>query len=243
MKDMNEKKKCVALVLAAGVGRRMGSAIKKQYMELGGKPVLYLSLKTFQDSGIIDEIVLVAGESDLDFVSREIVDKYGFEKVTRIVPGGTERYDSVWQGLLAIPDEEGYVFIHDGARPFVSEEIIRRGYDDVSQYRACAAGMPSRDTVKLADREDFVLSTPDRDSIWLMQTPQVFEIPLIKEAYGKFMEQEEKEATDDAMVVEQMLQVPVKLFEGSYENMKITLPADLKLAEAILRDIRRTQQD
>ncbi len=240
---MNEKKKCVALVLAAGVGRRMGTDVKKQYMELGGKPVLYFSLKAFQNSGIIDEIVLAAGGNDLDFVKNEIVDKYGFEKVTRIVPGGKERYDSVWQGLLGIPDEEGYVFIHDGARPFVTEEIIRRGYDAVSQYRACAAGMPSRDTVKLADAEDFVISTPDRDSVWLMQTPQVFEIPLIKEAYGKFMEQEEKAATDDAMVAEQMLEVPVKLFEGSYENMKITHPEDMKLAEAILRDIRRTQQD
>ncbi len=240
---MNEKKKCTALVVAAGVGRRMGSSVKKQYMELGGKPVLYFSLKAFQNSGIIDEIVLVVGEEDLTYVRSEVVDKYGFTKVIGIVPGGKERYDSVWQGLLALPDDEGYVFIHDGARPFVTEEIIRRGYDAVSQYRACAAGMPSRDTVKLADADDFVLSSPNRDQVWLMQTPQVFEIPLIKEAYGKFMQQEEKRATDDAMVAEQMLKVRVKLFAGSYENMKITLPEDVKLAEAILQDIRRTQQD
>ncbi len=240
---MNEKKKCTALVVAAGVGRRMGSSVKKQYMELGGKPVLYFSLKAFQNSGIIDEIVLVVGEEDLTYVRSEVVDKYGFTKVIGIVPGGKERYDSVWQGLLALPDDEGYVFLHDGARPFVTEEIIRRGYDAVSQYRACAAGMPSRDTVKLADADDFVLSSPNRDQVWLMQTPQVFEIPLIKEAYGKFMQQEEKRATDDAMVAEQMLKVPVKLFAGSYENMKITLPEDVKLAEAILQDIRRTQQD
>ncbi len=240
---MNEKKKCIGLVVAAGVGRRMGSSVKKQYMELGGKPVLYFSLKAFQNSGIIDDIVLVVGEEDLSYVRNEVVDKYGFTKISGIVPGGKERYDSVWQGLQTITDEDGYVFIHDGARPFVTEEIIRRGYDAVSQYRACAAGMPSRDTVKLADADDFVLSSPNRDHVWLMQTPQVFEISLIKEAYEKFMEQEEKEATDDAMVAEQMLKVPVKLFAGSYENMKITLPEDVKLAEAILQDIRRTQQD
>ncbi len=240
---MNEKKKCIGLVVAAGVGRRMGSSVKKQYMELGGKPVLYFSLKAFQNSGIIDDIVLVVGEEDLSYVRNEVVDKYGFTKISGIVPGGKERYDSVWQGLQTITDEDGYVFIHDGARPFVTEEIIRRGYDAVSQYRACAAGMPSRDTVKLADADDFVLSSPNRDHVWLMQTPQVFEISLIKEAYEKFMKQEEKEATDDAMVAEQMLKVPVKLFAGSYENMKITLPEDVKLAEAILQDIRRTQQD
>ncbi len=240
---MNEKKKCTGLVVAAGSGRRMGASVKKQYMELGGKPVLYFSLKAFQNSGIIDEIVLVVGEDELSYVQKEVVDKYGFTKVSAIIPGGEERYDSVWQGLRAIPQEEGYVFIHDGARPFVTEEIIRRGYDAVSQYKACAAGMPSKDSVKLADEEDFVISSPDRDHVWLMQTPQVFEISLIREAYEKFMGQAEKTATDDAMVAEQMLAVPVKLFEGSYENMKLTLPEDMKLAEAILKDIRRTQQD
>ncbi len=240
---MNEKKKCTGLVVAAGSGRRMGASVKKQYMELGGKPVLYFSLKAFQNSGIIDEIVLVVGEDELSYAQKEVVDKYGFTKVSAIIPGGEERYDSVWQGLRAIPQEEGYVFIHDGARPFVTEEIIRRGYDAVSQYKACAAGMPSKDSVKLADEEDFVISSPDRDHVWLMQTPQVFEISLIREAYEKFMGQAEKTATDDAMVAEQMLAVPVKLFEGSYENMKLTLPEDMKLAEAILKDIRRTQQD
>ncbi len=240
---MNEKKRCIGLVVAAGSGRRMGASVKKQYMELGGKPVLYFSLKAFQNSGIIDEIVLVVGENELSYAQNEVVDKYGFTKVSAIIPGGEERYDSVWQGLQVIPEEEGYVFIHDGARPFVTEEIIRRGYDAVSQYKACAAGMPSKDSVKLADEEDFVVSSPDRDHVWLMQTPQVFEISLIREAYEKFMGQEEKTATDDAMVAEQMLAVPVKLFEGSYENMKLTLPEDMKLAEAILKDIRRTQQD
>ncbi len=240
---MIEKKKCVALVAAAGIGRRMGGAVKKQYMELGGKPVLYFCLKTFQNSGLIDDIVLVTGKSDISYVKSEVIDKYGFTKVRKVISGGKERYDSVWQGLKAIQDTDGYVFIHDGARPFVTEEIIRRGYDAVSQYRACVAGMPSKDTVKLADADNFVASTPDRDSVWMVQTPQVFEISLIREAYEKFMQQTEKKATDDAMVAEQMLKVPVKLFEGSYENMKITLPEDLKLAEAILKDIRRTQQD
>ncbi len=234
---MIEKQTCTAIVVAAGTGKRMGSTSKKQYMELMGKPVLYYSLRTLQRSGIIDDILLVVGKDDIDYVKKEIVDQYGFTKIFQVVSGGKERYDSVWHGLLALPKEQnGYVFIQDGARPFISEEILRRGYDAVSQYQACVAGMPSRDTVKLENEQGFSASTLNRDRVWLIQTPQVFEISLIKEAYRRFMEQDYREATDDAMVVEQTMRVPIKLFKGSYDNFKITTPEDLELARGFLNE-------
>lgn len=230
----NEKKNCTAIVLAAGQGKRMGTAVQKQYLELEGRPVICYSLEIFQRSELIDDIVLVVGKGQEDFARLEIVEKYQFTKVSAIVCGGKERYDSVWQGLRLLKDTDGYVFIHDGARPFVKEDILRRGYETVDRYGACTAGMPSKDTVKLADKENFAASTPERRYVWTIQTPQIFKAALIKEAYSRLMQKEDVHVTDDATVVEQMMQVPVKLFEGSYENIKITTPEDLKIAEAFL---------
>ena len=125
-----EKKRCTAIVLSAGQGKRMKTSVQKQYMELLGRPVIYYALAVFQQSELIDEIVLVTGEGQEDYVRSEIIEKYHLTKVKRIVRGGKERYHSVWQGLQAITDAQGgYVFIHDGARPFVNEDILRRGYD------------------------------------------------------------------------------------------------------------------
>lgn len=231
------KKHCTAVVLSAGQGRRMGSTVQKQYMELHGRPVLCYCLETFQKSAWIDDIVLVVGIGQEEYVRTEIVEKYGITKVCSIVCGGKERYDSVWRGLLALPDRgKGYVFIHDGARPFVDENILRRGYENVEEYGACVAGMPSKDTVKLSDDKAFALETPDRSRVWIVQTPQVFEKSLITEAYERLMKagsEERIHVTDDAMVVEQMMKVPVKLFEGSYTNIKLTTPEDMKIAEVI----------
>ena len=231
---MKNKKHCTAIVLSAGQGKRMGASVQKQYIELEGKPVIYYTLKTFQDSMVIDDIVLVVGKDQVSYVKEEIVDFYGFTKVSTIVEGGKERYDSVWEGLKAIKTE-GYVFIHDGARLFVSEDILLRGYDTVEKHRACVAGMPSKDTVKLVDENTFAKETPNRKYVWTIQTPQIFETALIKEAYGKIMEDDCSGVTDDAMVVEQTMCVPVKLFEGSYENIKITTPEDLDIAEVFLK--------
>lgn len=230
-------KHCTAVVLSAGQGKRMGSAVQKQYIELNGRPVLCYCLEIFQKSAWIDDVVLVVGDGQERYVRTEIVEKYGFTKVCSIVCGGQERYDSVWRGLQALPDGgEGYVFIHDGARPFVDEEILRRGYENVEKFGACVAGMPSKDTVKLADSEAFALQTPRRSHVWIVQTPQVFEKALITEAYGRLMKlrsEEDIHVTDDAMVVEQMMKVPVKLFEGSYTNIKLTTPEDMRIAEVI----------
>lgn len=228
-----QKVKCTAIVLAAGQGKRMGTKIQKQYLELDGKPVLYYSLRAFEDSKLIDEIVLVVGANQKEYCEKEIVFKYNFQKVKTIVEGGAERYHSVSNGLQEV--DEGYVFIHDGARPFVNEEILQRVYDEVIVNKACVVGMPVKDTVKIADANGFADITPDRNLLWQVQTPQVFEVSLIKEAYKKLMESDTIKVTDDAMVVEQMLGDKVKLVMGSYENIKITTPDDLKIAENFLR--------
>lgn len=229
-----QKGKCTAIVLAAGQGKRMGTKVQKQYLEILGKPVLFYSLNTFQKSDIIDEIILVVGENQEEYCQKEIVEKFSFTKVSKIVRGGSERYHSVWNGLQAMT-EDGFVFIHDGARPFVTEEILVRAYEAVQEEKACVVGMPAKDTIKIVDDNRFAKETPDRNYVWLVQTPQVFETSLIKKAYSLLMKQEIIQVTDDAMVVEKMLQRNVKLVEGSYENIKITTPEDLKIAETILQ--------
>ena len=225
-----QKAKCTAIVLAAGQGKRMGTKVQKQYLEILGKPVLFYSLDVFQKSDIIDEIILVVGEHQEDYCQREIVEKFHINKVSKIVTGGAERFHSVWNGLQEV-EEGGYVFIHDGARPFVTEEILLRAYETVQREKACVVGMPVKDTIKIADDEGFAKETPNRSHVWMVQTPQVFETFLVKGAYSLLMEQEIIQVTDDAMVVETMLQRKVKLVEGSYENIKITTPEDLKVAE------------
>lgn len=231
-----EKKYCTAIVLAGGSGKRMGTKIHKQYLQLGGKPVLYYSLKAFQECSLIDEIILVTGSGEEEYCRREIVEKYSVAKVKKIVCGGRERYDSVWNGLQET--REGYVFIHDGARPFVDDDTIRRGYECVCKDAACAAGKPVKDTIKIINENKIVTDTPERSAVWMIQTPQVFDTRLIKEAYFILMNGESpniRRITDDAMVVETMIKCPVRVFEGSYKNIKITTPEDLEIAEVFLK--------
>lgn len=227
-------KKHTAIVLAAGKGSRMQSAVPKQYLELCGKPVLYYSLAAFEES-FIDEIILVAGKDDISYCKEQIVERYGFQKVTKIIAGGAERYLSVYQGLLAA-EEADYIYIHDGARPFVDAAILSDAKACVEQYQACVAGMPVKDTIKIVDAEDFAKETPERKYVWQVQTPQVFSYALVREAYDMLMEdQNAYSVTDDAMVVETMLNYPVKLFQASYKNIKITTPEDLQIAELFVQ--------
>lgn len=234
-----KKKHCIAIVLAGGQGKRMGTEVQKQYLDIAGKPLLYYSLHAFQKSNIIDEIVLVVGEGQIEYVCDNFVDAYNFTKVSRIVEGGKERYDSVWSGLCAIKEMEhiknSYVFIHDSARPFVTEEILVRSYEEVEKTKACVVGMPSKDTVKLVDDNAFAKETPNRNYVWIIQTPQVFDCALIIEAYSKLMKQDEIQVTDDAMVVEQQMGLPVKMVQGSYENIKVTTPEDIDVAEIFVK--------
>ena len=158
------REKCTAVVLAAGKGSRMGTKIQKQYLEICGKPVLYYSLAAFAASPIIDEIVLVTGEGKTDYCRKNIIEAYGITKVNKIVVGGKERYESVYKALREI-EPEGYVFIHDGARPFVNQDIIRRCMQEVQKYQACVVGMPVKDTIKIADEEGYAKQTPDRKNV------------------------------------------------------------------------------
>lgn len=229
--------KTVAIVLAAGRGKRMQSDVAKQYLLVRNKPVLYYSLKAFQDSSV-DEIILVTAESEIAYCKDEIVEKYAFSKVSQIVAGGKERYHSVHNGLKACEDAD-IVLIHDGARPFVDDAIIARNINMVKEYGACVTGMPVKDTIKISDAEGFVQETPRRDLIWAIQTPQTFRYDLIRNAYDTFLNNEEANCksynvTDDAMVAELFGGLKVKLVEGSYNNVKITTPEDMVLAEAIL---------
>ena len=229
-----EQKKCTAIVLAAGQGKRMHSKVQKQFLEIGQKPIVYYSLHCFQESPRIQEIILVTSKEMIPYCEKEIVEKYGFGKVTRIVEGGKERYDSVYAGLKACKDTD-FVFIHDGARPFITVEMVERGYQAVVKTGACVLGMPSKDTVKLADEEGYIKETPDRKIVWNIQTPQIFSYKLICTAYESIQQKDMSNVTDDAMVVEQETGTKILLVEGSYQNIKITTPEDLAIAEAFLR--------
>lgn len=229
-----EEKKCIAIVLAAGQGKRMGTKVQKQYLEILGYPVLYYSLRAFQDSSNIQEIILVTGIDEIESCQREFVERYGFTKVSHVIAGGKERYDSVYNGLQHVSDGMDYVFIHDGARPMVNEEIIQKGLISVMEHQATVAGVPSKDTVKIVDEETFAIDTPDRRTIWNVQTPQIFDVDLVKEAYEKMMKLPHEHVTDDAMVVETFMNHKVKIYESSYENIKITTQEDLKIATLFL---------
>ncbi|MGN1180568.1 MAG: 2-C-methyl-D-erythritol 4-phosphate cytidylyltransferase [Suilimivivens sp.] len=234
-----EEFRCGAVVLAAGSGKRMHSDTKKQFLLIQDKPVIYYSLRTFQES-FIDEIVLVVSGEDIEYCKKEIVEKYGFTKVKYLTAGGKERYHSVAAGLKCLRECD-YAFIHDGARPMITGEILNRAYACVKENDACVVGMPVKDTIKIADKNGFIDKTPDRNLVWMIQTPQVFAYPLIKEAYDNLLAEEERlkmqgiNITDDAMVVETLMKHPVKLVEGSYENIKITTPEDLLIAENFKR--------
>ncbi|MDD6056730.1 MAG: 2-C-methyl-D-erythritol 4-phosphate cytidylyltransferase [Clostridiales bacterium] len=226
-------KQYTAIVLAAGAGKRMNCEVRKQYLLLHGKPVLSYALEAFEKSEVND-IVLVVGSGEAAYCQEEIVGKYGFQKVRAIVEGGKERYHSVYEGLKQAAGAD-YVLIHDGARPLVTPDMIRRCMQEVERWDACVVGMPVKDTIKMVDAEGFAECTPERSRLWQIQTPQTFAYPLIWEAYQKIMSEADLAVTDDAMVLEHTMGCRVKVMEGSYHNIKITTPEDLLVAEAYLR--------
>ena len=273
--------KASAVLLAGGSGSRLQdpSGKKKQYLTLGGKPLICWSLEVLQRSSFIEDIILVVPAGDEDYVREEILgagagdakaDPAGavsadadrdlrFGKVKRIVAGGRERYHSVYEGLKAVwalhADEDcgtvagtgaGHatdaaanvfratdrvVFIHDGARPFVTEEELQRLAEDVQKTGACVLAVPAKDTIKRADRNRVVLESLRREELWQMQTPQVFRLSLVLEAHRRLTE---NDATDDAMVVSLAFpEQQILLTEGAYRNLKVTTPEDLIIAEAL----------
>lgn len=300
-----------AIVLAAGKGKRMNTDVSKQFLELNGKPVLYYSLEAFEKSSI-DQVILVTGEDDLAYCQKEIVEKYQFQKVVKIIAGGKERYDSVWKGLQAAQEmencadgliagkwiekeievttdgnyagkeieqgiekeirkkiekrteitseiekgteiknrtemksrneigskDEHYIFIHDGARAFLDQDTIQRCMEDVRISQACTAAVPVKDTIKQVDAALLGVETPDRSTLWTIQTPQVFKQDLIYAAYEKLNTELQKgcapKVTDDTMVLEYYQKIQAHMVMGSYYNIKITTPEDLIFGKAIL---------
>ena len=227
-------KKTAAVVLAAGSGKRMGTSVHKQYLLIKGKPVIYYTLRAFELSEV-DEIILVTGADEIDYCSREIVEKYNFQKVRAVIAGGKERYDSVYEGLKALSDCD-YVLIHDGARPLISSALINANISCVQEKEACITAVPAKDTIKVADNKGYVADTPDRSKLWQIQTPQSFEYELIMDAYEKMIKDSARgNITDDAMVVEKYTSVRVKLTQSSYKNIKITTPDDIIIAESFIK--------
>ena len=232
-----DQKKTVAIVLAAGSGKRMQNSIPKQYLLLNDKPILYYSLKAFEESSV-DEIILVVSKNDIDYCRKTIVEKYHFKKVSNIIEGGEERYHSVFYALKAISFAD-YVLIHDGARPFITAETIETTIVQVVRYSACIVGVPTKDTIKIVNEQGIVVETPNRDKVWLIQTPQAFSFEIIIKAYRMIMDIEETvNITDDAMVVEHTMQYPIKLVMGSYRNIKVTTPEDILIGEAFIKGLK-----
>lgn len=233
-----------AIVLSAGVGKRMGGTISKQYLELSGKPVIYYTLKAFEKSNI-NNIILVVGKDDDEYIKQEIIEKYNIKKITNIVHGGLERYNSVYNGLKKAEDSD-IVLIHDGARPFIKPQEINNIIEETKLHHACVAAVKSKDTIKISDENGFVNYTPLRKSVWNVQTPQGFDYKIIKEAYENIISGEKannnincKEITDDAMVLERYnKEIKIKLIECSYENMKLTTPEDMELGKAIIKGLK-----
>ena len=226
-----------AVITAAGAGIRMGGDQAKQFMELGGRPLLAVTVERFELSPDIDGIVLVVPPDKVDYCRGEIVERYDLAKVKKVVAGGKRRQDSVRLGLEATEGHFPLVLIHDGVRPLVPPDLISRIVRAANQYRAVIPALAARETIKEADEAGLVVKTHDRRTLWLVQTPQAFRYEDILEAHRLAFEQNWEEITDDALLIERT-GVPVKIIEGSEENIKITTPQDLELARFLLGKMR-----
>ena len=237
---MAERLKIAAIVLAAGNGTRMNSEEKKQFMDLGGIPVLCHSLQAFEENPAVDTVVLVVGAEDLERALKLCISRKN-SKVKNIVAGGEMRFQSVFNGLLALPPETDYVLIHDAARPLLSQEVIRNCIKGAYTKQACVAAVKEKNTIKRGDGQGYAAETLDRSALYEVQTPQAFSYRLILGAYYKLKKTiEEYKAdvswiTDDAVIVENMTDCKVAFVEGDYKNLKITTAEDLLIAEALLR--------
>lgn len=227
--------KTSVIIPAAGSGKRMGGNTSKQYLTIGDKPIITETLAVFNDSPYIDEIILVSPAGDMPLMEK-MLKKYDLAKVSKIVKGGKERQDSISNGLGALDQSSSIVLVHDGVRPFISDEIIKELIDTVNKYGAAIVAVPVKDTVKKVLGASIVETMP-REDLWLAQTPQAFRFEIIKAAYENAREKGIK-GTDDASLV-QAMGSDVKIVMGSYENIKITTPEDLVFAEAIKKERAR----
>ena len=225
-------KDTAAIIVAGGKGLRFGAclpagrgAVRKQYLLLKGKPILWWSIQAFRSSPSIAEIILVVPKDDL----KQLL---GTVPKVRIVAGGATRADSVREGLRALSKNVRYAAVHDAVSPLIAPEVIEKVIAAARRYRAAIAAIPSKDTVKLANGDGCIHSTPPRETVWLAQTPQIFERKLLERAHKSGRQ---KAVTDDAQLVER-LGVRVKLVESSPENLKVTLPMDFVLARRTLEE-------
>ena len=222
------------VIVSAGRGSRMKADINKQFLKLKGKEVIAHTIDKFYNNKNIDEIVVVVKEDEADFFRRNIIDKYGYKNI-KIAFGGKERQDSVFNGLKAVNERCDIVLIHDGARPFVTDEIIKNSIECAKKNKCVIVGVPVKDTIINKDNE--VCDTPNRSTLWSIQTPQVFEYLSIIKAH-KIAKEKSYYGTDDSMLME-YLGYNVKVIEGSYNNIKITTPEDLKIGEEILNENKK----
>ena len=221
-----------AIILAGGKGKRMGSAISKQFIDIKGKPIIYYTLKKFSENKKIDNIIVVLPEDEVKYFKENILKKYEL-RINKIVIGGKERQDSVYNALKSLKNSStDIVLIHDGARPFISERIINEGIKFDEIYGAAAPGVMPKDTIKVKNEKNFSVDTPNRANLVSIQTPQVFKFDEILECHEKIRYNGEM-VTDDTMVVEKY-GYSVYLYDGEYTNIKVTTPEDLILAERLI---------
>lgn len=235
------KNKTVAVIIAAaGSGMRMGSGIPKQYMEIGGKPILTRAIEAFENNAFIDHIYVVVHPDYADYCQSQILDRFSFEKVKAVVEGGKERQDSVYRALEALEEEVDFVLVHDGARPFVEEHTINLLLETTSAHGAGVVCVPVKDTIKVAEAQ-VVVDTPDRKTLYSIQTPQGFSKDLLTAAYEKAFA-ENYYGTDDAVLVEKLGQ-KVYLVKGEYHNIKITTREDLVLGETMVSENKERNRE
>ncbi|MHB1128147.1 MAG: 2-C-methyl-D-erythritol 4-phosphate cytidylyltransferase [Bacillota bacterium] len=222
-----------AIVAAAGRGQRMGVGLSKQYLSLAKRPVLAHTLDLFERCTSVDEIIIVVSPDDLEYCRQNVVVPGKYKKIRQLIAGGEERQHSVYNGLVQVSQRCSLVVVHDGARPLLTLDILESVIDTAGREGAAIAAVPVKDTIKVGNAEGIVCATPERRNLWSVQTPQAFKKEILLEAY-ELARREKLIATDDASLVEN-LGYPVRLVEASYENLKITTPDDMWVAEAILK--------
>jgi 2-C-methyl-D-erythritol 4-phosphate cytidylyltransferase len=225
--------KVTVLIPAAGMGRRMGRSVAKQFLPLGDMPMLAHTLLAFQRASEIDEIIPILSKEDMESCLRDIIEGYHLTKVRTLVVGGKERQDSVANGLQKLEKDASVVLVHDGVRPFVTSEMIHASVEHARKGESVAVGVPIKDTIKEVNDQGVVRATLERSRLWAIQTPQAFPAKVLRKAYDEAVTQRHY-GTDDATLVERT-GVAVRVIMGSYENIKITTPEDLLLAEEILK--------
>ncbi len=231
--------KTFALIPAAGMGKRMGASINKQYLQLEGLPIVARTISVFEASPDIDAIYLVIPEAEIPYCREHVVEACGFRKVVRIVPGGKERQNSVMNGLRAMQphlSDNDVVVIHDGVRPLITPELLQKSIEVARTCDGALVAVPAKDTIKTV-RDGIVVNTPDRETLWQAQTPQSFRFGVIFKAHLA-ADDEKFIGTDDASLVERCGGA-VRIVPGDYRNIKITTPEDLVLAGSFLADVKK----